>query len=310
MSLSTDSPPIDAVLESIRQLDRKRPDGTATAAQDEDDASPPLNILRLSGPVSRQSDRVDGQSPSRENALGSVAGEAADDLTPAMLEDDLAHYKELFAKLRFSYVEQVTKERYLRGIVGDPPLVVGHEENLELEAKLGEKKAELKRHKEDIDHQVNHVAKFTNDLTKRHEALQRKIVLLSEVPSEVASLKATLEALTEVEGLTEELPVDENALGDYTNMPLANLRETLNERTNDIISTESQLASAKNRLELEVSETDQIETELERLQRRRERVLKALHDEGESQVQSDIDRLETEKRYRRTLSILQVLDTA
>ncbi len=44
--------------------------------------------------------------------------------------------QELFSKLRFSYLEQVTKEKFIRAIVGDPPLVVEHQENVELEASL------------------------------------------------------------------------------------------------------------------------------------------------------------------------------
>lgn len=236
--------------------------------------------------------------------------------------------QELFSKLRFSYVEQVTKERYLRGIVGDPPLVVGHEENLELEEKLGEKKAELKRHKEDIARQVDHVADVTNDLAKSkeplpsfapsynvvdgtvgigHQNVEEKIAILSEIPAQIESMKSELETLKNVEGVTEEMPVDDNALGDYTNMSLETLRETLNQRNNEIKSTESQLMTMKTKLEHEVTETGQIETELERLQQRKEQVMRALHDETENQGQGGASRVETERQYRRMQSILQML---
>lgn len=55
--------------------------------------------------------------------------------------------QELFSKLRFSYLEQVTKEKFLRSIVGDPPLIVEPAENLELEAQLADIKAVLKEQK-------------------------------------------------------------------------------------------------------------------------------------------------------------------
>ena len=55
--------------------------------------------------------------------------------------------QELFSKLRFSYVEQVTKEKFLRAITDNPPLFVEQSENTALEAQLGEAKAALKAQK-------------------------------------------------------------------------------------------------------------------------------------------------------------------
>lgn len=75
--------------------------------------------------------------------------------------------KEQFSKLRFSYVEQVTKEKFLRAIVGDPPLVVGHNENVELEAQLAEVKAELRARKEEVRAMVEEMEKMGRDLAAR-----------------------------------------------------------------------------------------------------------------------------------------------
>lgn len=71
--------------------------------------------------------------------------------TPAALQADLSHYKELFSKLRFSYLEQVTKEKFLRAITEDAPLVVEAGENEELEAKLVIAKEELRRSKREVE---------------------------------------------------------------------------------------------------------------------------------------------------------------
>lgn len=75
--------------------------------------------------------------------------------------------KELFSKLRFSYVEQVTKEKFLRAIVGDPPLVVGHNENVELEAQLAEVKAELRARKEEVRVMAEEMDKKGRELAAR-----------------------------------------------------------------------------------------------------------------------------------------------
>lgn len=81
------------------------------------------------------------------------------------------HVKELFSKLRFSYVEQVTKEKFLRAIVGDPPLVVGHNENVEMEAQLAEVKADLKARKEEVRTMVEEMEKLGRDLANRECSL-------------------------------------------------------------------------------------------------------------------------------------------
>jgi hypothetical protein len=52
--------------------------------------------------------------------------------------------------LRFSYVEQVTKERFLRAVTSDPPEFVGAEDNRVLEEKLKAEKAALKTRKEEV----------------------------------------------------------------------------------------------------------------------------------------------------------------
>lgn len=69
---------------------------------------------------------------------------------PAALTADLSHYRDLFSKLRFSYLEQVTKERFLRAVVADPPEFADAAENVELERKIGEDKKVLKGKKEEV----------------------------------------------------------------------------------------------------------------------------------------------------------------
>lgn len=115
-----------------------------------------LSILRLADPIAG----ISGSDAQNRKSDASVDG--IDNPSPASLNDDLFHYKvsrvvredtgtdwaqELFSKLRFSYVEQVTKEKFLRAIVGEPPQIVEHQENVELEQELAGEKAELKAQK-------------------------------------------------------------------------------------------------------------------------------------------------------------------
>lgn len=61
----------------------------------------------------------------------------------------------------------MTKEKFLRAIVGDPPLVVGHSENVELEAQLAEAKAELQKRKEEVRVMVEEMEKMGRELARR-----------------------------------------------------------------------------------------------------------------------------------------------
>lgn len=95
---------------------------------------PTLSILTLSDPV------LSSTNPTTSTFEG-------ESLHPLALAAELAHYKDLFSKLRFSYVEQVTKERFLKAIVADPPELVDGAQNADLEDSLKEAKAALKRKK-------------------------------------------------------------------------------------------------------------------------------------------------------------------
>lgn len=75
--------------------------------------------------------------------------------------------QELFSKLRFSYLEQVTKEKFLRSIVGDPPLIVEPAENSELETQLADIKAVLKEQKSAVAKLVVELETRGRDLALR-----------------------------------------------------------------------------------------------------------------------------------------------
>lgn len=117
-----------------------------------------LSIIRLSEPIS---------AFKASTRTSDVSNSAFENPSPASLEADLSHYKELFSKLRFSYLEQVTKEKFLRSIVGDPPLVVEHTENIELEAQLAEVKSVLKAQKENVANMVRELEIRGRDLARR-----------------------------------------------------------------------------------------------------------------------------------------------
>jgi hypothetical protein len=77
-------------------------------------------------------------------------------------------FQELFSKLRFSYIEQVTKEKFLRAITAETPLFVEPADNAALEEQLALEKAALKAQKEQV-------ARLTEELDAKGRVIaQRK----------------------------------------------------------------------------------------------------------------------------------------
>jgi hypothetical protein len=77
--------------------------------------------------------------------------------------------QELFSKLRFSYIEQVTKERFLRAITSETPLFVEPHENARMEAQLLEEKATLKAQKDEVAKMVAELEIRGKELAAREE---------------------------------------------------------------------------------------------------------------------------------------------
>jgi hypothetical protein len=146
-----------------------------------------LSILKLSEPISRT------HKASSSERTSDVSLDAFDSPTPASLEADLTHYKELFSKLRFSYLEQVTKEKFIRSIVGDPPLVVEHQENVELEATLTHSKAALKAQKTEVAELVSELEKRGRELCIKHQDIQMQTMQLQELPETIEGFERSIE---------------------------------------------------------------------------------------------------------------------
>ena len=87
------------------------------------------------------------------NPLGQDDDDTGRSSYPATLELELGHYKELFSQQRFSYLEQVTKEKFLRSITDDHSLdtrIPTPADNERLEAHVRAAKDQLRRVKRDV----------------------------------------------------------------------------------------------------------------------------------------------------------------
>lgn len=81
--------------------------------------------------------------------------------------------QELFSKLRFSYLEQATKEKFLRAITAETPLFVEPTDNAALERQLAAEKQALQAQKAEF-------ARLTDEVQARgRELARREFIFLS-----------------------------------------------------------------------------------------------------------------------------------
>ena len=217
-----------------------------------------VSIIKLAEPVSSAGDKDTDTLAVRTSDASNASIEG---LTPASLEADLTHYKELFAKLRFSYVEQVTKEKFIRSIVGDPPVTVTPQENAELEKENLEAKATLKALKVEVADMVAELETRGRELTRKYESVQMETRQLEELPEKISGLEETTEKLRVA------LRPDENP---NMALPLSRTLELVDER-------------AENR--------DELHRQVEQLQVQERRKMKEME-----RLQAELAPLETKKQ--------------
>lgn len=175
-------------------------------------------------------------------------------LTPALLAADLAHYRDLFSKLRFSYVEQVTKERFLRAITAETPDFVAEGENAELEAKLVEDKRVLGEKKKEVRDLIGMLEEQGRSIVARYESVQLQTRQLAELPAEIEGLEATVSRLQKSQAPKSEDP--QLSLGLQPTLALVSEKEA------ELASLDERLAALRERLPQAQQDVQQLEAQL------------------------------------------------
>ncbi|EMR09329.1 hypothetical protein PNEG_02284 [Pneumocystis murina B123] len=124
--------------------------------------------------------------------------------SPNMVESDLKYFKELFSKLKFSYIEQETKERYLRAILDDPILVIENKDNLELEKKNMELKSLLKNTKESLNATCQNLEQTISKVCNEYEIMIQQALEASDMLKEIEKMEAEIEELKDNEQNAEQ----------------------------------------------------------------------------------------------------------
>ncbi|CUS08815.1 unnamed protein product [Tuber aestivum] len=174
---------------------------------------------------------------------------------PAALQADLSHYKELFSKLRFSYLEQVTKEKFLRAITEDAPLVVEAGENEELEARLAIAKGELRRSKREVEGILAELEGLSRRLSDDHKIVLDYISKATTLPSQTAEMEV------EIANLEMEQNSATSPSSSLPRLPLSDTLTLLSANEAELARLQKELAEAdlalpKKRARLEALESE------------------------------------------------------
>ena len=163
----------------------------------------------------------------------------------------------------------MTKEKFLRAIVGDPPQIVEHAENVELEAELAEVKAILKEQKQHVADMVTELESQGRELTQRWETVQLQTTLLGTLPEQIDGLKETLEQLRLQNGANENAESEDPNL----NLPLPATQDLVKERKAELDEINKKLRNLQQALPKRTHALEREERELKVLEQERERAV-------------------------------------
>ncbi|KAF4415982.1 hypothetical protein FACUT_12959 [Fusarium acutatum] len=263
-------------------------------------SSQEISIIKLSEPISSSRPQDARQRTS------DASNSAFDAPTPAGLTADLAHYKELFAKLRFSYIQQVTKEKFIRAIVGDPPMIVTMEENLELEKENAVAKKQLKELKTEVADMVADLERRGIELSQKYESVQLERAKLREMPTKIEDLEMRIEQLrTELETPDGSAP--------SMNLPLGKTQDLVNQRKLEQQELARELESLQAKVPRKRKEAERLRIELQPLENKRQNSATAAREarrRKEAALGGAADDLEERARWWRASEgvLTQVLD--
>ncbi|KAI1910804.1 hypothetical protein LOZ39_003465 [Ophidiomyces ophidiicola] len=275
-------------------------------------AYPEFSIIKISEPIASSSDTLNtnaNQSPSKQRT-SDVSTDAFENPTPVSLAADLTHYKELFSKLRFSYLEQVTKEKFLRAIVGDPPLVVGHSDNVELEAQLAVVKADLKTRKKEVFDLLEEMEEMGRNLAERYKKVQLQTIQLAELPSSISELENAIAELRLLS--TNSLQSSESGnTSQFQNLPLQDTLALVAEREAELESLERQLNSIGPTLPRKDREAEALERDVISLERKRNEVVAEARDAQRRRQEGESDGIENMGRWYKGVEqgLMTLVDT-
>ncbi|KAI8135769.1 hypothetical protein DUD61_000564 [Geotrichum candidum] len=179
---------------------------------------------------------------------------------PTQIDRAITHQHEQFKNLKLAYLEQETKEKFVRAVVGDPPLVVEASDIAEVETSNAAKKQQLRALKTACAEMEEETVVRARDVVVDHARMQSEAAEVMELIKELRAMEreaADLEAKhqqkqRELKGDAEDdTPTDPELTLPYEDMQ--RLVETYTQQTRDLeAATRAPLAAKAEEKEREL----------------------------------------------------------
>jgi chromosome segregation ATPase len=196
--------------------------------------------------------------------------------------------------MRFSYIEQVTKEKFLRAITAETPLFIEASDNIALEAQLAEEKSALKRQKEQVAALTQELERKGRELAKRYQALEVQREVLQVMPMKLAELQA------EIDELRETYPSPQKNENPDLNLPLADTLSLLSARQNQLADVDAEIAALQEELPARTRELERVDDELAGLSQQKKMAVSRAQEARERKEAGGMDEVERRGRWLRT----------
>ncbi|KAK5071950.1 hypothetical protein LTR64_004271 [Lithohypha guttulata] len=268
----------------------------------------PLSILSLADPILNPEPQTLPQTPSSQSqsqlSVSQNGSNATNTtiLTPSTLAVDLEHYRDLFSKLRFSYLEQVTKEKYLKNLIGEPPTLATPEQNAQLEEKLVVMKAELQTKKRGVDALVVEMEQLAREIAEKYDIVEAGMRQLETLPREVEGLEQEVEELRRQ--LREKEGEMEISSDPRMNLSLEETQMLVQEQRRRQEGLRGQLDTFERELPAKMRECEKAERELVEIETRRNEVTRTARDALRRKAEGKPDLLEQQGRWYKSSEVV------
>lgn len=198
-------------------------------------------------------------------------GEVTVNPNPNLLQQEIQKHVEQFENMKVTYLEQETKEKFLRSIISDPPVLIEQSNVEEIEQENKQKKQKLKHQKAQVDEIQSQLESLSKQLCSDYDDLKAKSQEAVEMTEEMEIMQREIDQLTKQEEELE-LPALEDPDMNLPAPELNRLAEEYGKQKDEIdnalkeLSTESIPHSQQeyNDLKEEISRLEQEKTTAER----------------------------------------------
>lgn len=178
---------------------------------------------------------------------------------PSLVGEEINYQKERLSKLKFQYLEQETKEKFLRYIVEKPDLVVNKEDVSQLEQNNVTVKAYLKTLKETTNARLTDIDRLTDEISNLKEIYDSEYNEITSLLQENEEIVDHLERISD--SMTQE---KEQIIKTLPDLPL----DVFNENRDELIANANHKLIQSNEELLKLD--DEVKTNLDNKNRKKQ----------------------------------------